>query len=636
MKRIVGVVWLVLAAGPISLVCGGEPSLPEGAVARLGSGIFMGAVEFSPDGEHLAVATQIGVALFQADTFQPIRTLIGPIAGVEALAFSPDGKHIAAGTNWRDGSVYVWSVESGCLLQTLENIAGHGEEAVFYSPDGSLIATRTTLESGLPGIMLWDAETGAPTRTLVGGATPVSNYVFSSDGTTLISGTAEGDVLLWSIATGEVTRILEGHTDSVVSVALSPDGVLLATGSVDNSIRVWNSETDKLVRTLEGHEGRVASLSFSPHGDYLVSAAWDHTVRVWSVASGEFTHVFEHDDERIATVSLSTDGGMLAIGGEPCSPVTILDVSSGEAVHHVSNPVAYAQAMSFSADGQSLIVTDGHVVQVWDVRTLALVSSRSFNAQYSGLGKVGLTRNGSTLTFHGLEGIEVWDLESDEVRCSGIMHGLRFDSLAISPAGSYLAAVGFDGEVRAWSTLDCEQIMFSPGMGGSYSWRPLVFSSDEVLLATQADASCIVVRDVASGELVHRLCGPGVGRELAYSPTGEYLASTANNWMSIWDTASGEEIHRLRVPSFSYGWHALVFSPDGKLLASGHGFKYYPDVREEYNCVRIWDVASGQLLLTRPGHTDMFISLAFSPDGTLLASNTLDGSILFWDVSGIR
>ena len=68
---------------------------------------------------------------------------------------------------------------------------------------------------------------------------------------------------------------------------------------------------------------------------------------------------------------------------------------------------------------------------------------------------------------------------------------------------------------------------------------------------------------------------------------------------------------------------SVAFSPDGTILASGAGD----------NTVKLWDVATSTNIATLEGHTDEVYSVAFSPDGTMLASASRDRTIKLWNVA---
>jgi WD40 repeat protein len=69
----------------------------------------------------------------------------------------------------------------------------------------------------------------------------------------------------------------------------------------------------------------------------------------------------------------------------------------------------------------------------------------------------------------------------------------------------------------------------------------------------------------------------------------------------------------------------MAFSPDGTLLASGSGFVDWT--------VRLWDVATGEVVRTLERHTGNVSSVAFSPDGRLLASGSSDDTVRLWGIA---
>jgi WD40 repeat protein len=87
----------------------------------------------------------------------------------------------------------------------------------------------------------------------------------------------------------------------------------------------------------------------------------------------------------------------------------------------------------------------------------------------------------------------------------------------------------------------------------------------------------------------------------------------------LWDARTGKSSRKLIGHTDSV-W-GVAFSPDGSRLASAG----------DDGLVRVWDVGTGELLLTLAGHTGSVWGVAFSPDGSRLASAGDDGTARLWD-----
>ncbi len=112
---------------------------------------------------------------------------------------------------------------------------------------------------------------------------------------------------------------------------------------------------------------------------------------------------------------------------------------------------------------------------------------------------------------------------------------------------------------------------------------------------------------------------------VAFSPDGERLASASGLWkhgqVKVWDVTSGQEMLTFKGHTEG-GVKSVAFSPDGKRLASASA-----------DAVKVWDTTSGQETLTLKGHTDRVVSVAFSPDGNRLASASFDQTVKVWDAT---
>ena len=149
-------------------------NLPDGAIVRLGKGGVSyedRGIAFSPDGSRLAVATSIGIWLYDVETFDDPALLTGHTGKVTAVVFSSDGKKLAsvAGMYW-PRMLKLWDVKTGQHLTIFQVEKGYAD-SVAFSPDDTKLAWAGRL---------WDVETRQPFDILQDDR--LSDFTFSPNG----------------------------------------------------------------------------------------------------------------------------------------------------------------------------------------------------------------------------------------------------------------------------------------------------------------------------------------------------------------------------------------------------------------------------------------------------------------------
>jgi len=544
--------------------------LPDGAMARLGKGVI-DDIAFSPEGQYLAVASGIGVWIYEVATSRALM-LIPTASSVRSVSFSPDGATLASGA-W-DGTVKLWDVATGEPIATLE---GHVDvvQSVSFSPDGATLASSGAWDGT---VKLWDVASREIITTLEGHGGAVWSASFSPDGATLAWGTYDGTVKLWDVASREIITTLQGHADAVFSASFSPDGDTVASASWDGTVKLWDVATHTTIATLQGHADAVFSVEFSPDGATLASGAWDSTVKLWDVA----THT------PIATLQGHT---------------------------------AVVRSVSFSPDGTTLASGSGNAIGLWDVATHTPIATLQGHAA-DAVTSVSFSPDGDTVASASRDStVKLWDVATGEIIATLEGHADWVYSVSFSPDGDTVASASRDATVKLWDVATHTPIATLQGHTDAV-WS-VSFSPDGTTLASGSGDGTVKLWDVATHTPIATLQGHADGiRLVSFSPDGTTLASGSfDGTVRLWDVATHTPIAILQGHADQV--QSVSFSPDGTILASASWD----------GTVKLWDVATHTPIATLQGHADGVQSVSFSLDGTTLASGAYDGTILLWDVA---
>ena len=286
--------------------------LPKGATARFGKG-WIQDIKFSPFGSQLAVATTIGVWIYDVRTGEEVALLSGIMGGANSVSYSREGLMFAS-AHW-DHTIRLWDLNADMDRPRTTFREHTGEiHTVTFSPDGSMLASGSEDKT----IRIWDPYAVIDSEKLISilpYKASVNTAVFSPDSQLLAGGSEDGMIHVWDAGTGDLVYEFDGHDDSVWEIDFSPDGRILASASLDSTVRLWNlvAPGGSLAEPTQ-HTMPVYAVDFSQDGRTFATSGADKEIQVWNTNTREVTSTLEGHNDIIPIVELSPDGTTLASG----------------------------------------------------------------------------------------------------------------------------------------------------------------------------------------------------------------------------------------------------------------------------------------------------------------------------------
>jgi WD40 repeat protein len=591
---------------------------------RLGKGKANG-VTYSANGEWLAVATTVGVVLYDARTLKQVR-FISNERPVRNLSIAADGTMLV----WSDEhSVKVWRTSDDQLLYEICEDDEIDPKIMTLSSDRETIAAAG-MEGGLG---LWRVADGSLLSKMNECTSIVISLAFNPEGTLLASGLEDNTVQIWRVRDGSLLATLEGHNYPPDRLAFSPDGELLASGSRDGIVHLWQVNAGRLLQILEVHgEAQypnshhpfrqawswITSLAFSTTGRILTLGTLHGAVQLWRIDNVQHMYTVKRHKSMVQGLAFSPDGTTLASAS---TQVELCRVGDGHLLRELEG---YAQsyitsAMYRSDDGTVLSALANGTVQLWRASDAHLLYT--FEAHLGDrVDSITISPDGELVASGSCGVVNVWRVSDGRLLHSLKGSKAKISRLAFSRGGTILASGDYEGRVQIWQIPTTS--LLHTTLRHKSSIKQLDFSPDGNMLISASDHQLVLLETIKWQKLWSpRLSGKDTVSCVAFSPDGALLTLVNDHYPSLrlWNVAEKQKIRSFHAP---YGKvSSASFSSDGSLLI----------LATEY-AAEVYQVADGRKIVSLKGHTEPINTVTFSSDGTVLVSGSSDGTIRLWGV----
>lgn len=620
----------------------GDP-LPEGAIARLGSirlrneELIFSAV-FMADGKTLATAGAGSISFWDSATGKLARRveIKNAAPNVRVGRLSGDGKTLIYSLSDYRNVVYVVDASSGAQLRTLSRDQGGSIVALDISRDGKVLAVAS-----FSSIALWDVPAAKLLHEFKGPLprvlSPRGVIALTPDGKQLVLPHADGSLHLVDVASGKELRALEmpplrvnlSSSSRIERLSVSPDGRYLAFSGMANPLTVCELATGKRLHELAPPQaGFFSGAAFTPNSRVL--AVDDSTgIRLFDVPSGKEIRKITMS-AGMNNLLFSPDGRTLVLARG--YTIRFWDMSGERWLHPLIGHEGGIRSLTFFPDGKRL-VSASTGMRVWDIASGQTLAQRTIPLSES----PAVDRDGESVRYAGYDtSVHHWDPRTDREEVQRrVVAGLSTNRLTLSPDGRSLAVLTINSSgVRQKRTVTYQVRLYDvktgkfvelPGVPPPDGVAQILFAPDSRRLAVRSYRDVVRLWDRDTGKLVRELKSEtpkmaGMHLTPIFAADGRTLLTSINNLLRIRECAGGAV--RLQIPVDPQSMNVAAYAPDARFLACGHR-----DGR-----IQVYSALSGKPLARWQGKQGITHALAFSRDGRLLASGGANGTILVWKV----
>ncbi|MCO6458837.1 MAG: hypothetical protein J5I93_26315, partial [Pirellulaceae bacterium] len=493
---------------------------------------------------------------------------------------------------------------------------------IYHVPTGQLLTRLTD-----PAL-----QAGSDSRPGIAHLDYVQSLAFNSQGDTLASGGFR-TVKLWRYPR-DVQRLAWTAAQSLRAVAVSPDRQWIAAGAADGQITLWSlAESAAPVAATPGAAtpgaatpgaetpaASAAPRSLSGHAAELTSLCFtDDSLQLVSAAADSTIRVWNVvDGELTGRIDAPAIAHALTVFREPLPAVAGSDPATA------GPPEQVLRLASGGAD---------NLVRIWNVPDQL---PRPLAFDLANCQRMAVNRQAQLLAVANPSGmVGVIDLASGQLVKQWQAHPGGVTALALAPESALagtLATGGDNGLVRLWNARTAEPLLdlrgtLAPVLG-------LDFRHDGQQLASSAADGGVTIWNLQAVES-RSLADPTADVAQSLGPASQVVLSPDGKWLASAGSASGRDAIVVRELASGKVWHTLLghegpitslaFSGDGTRIASGSADK----------TARIWDLRDAKFpeVARFAGHSAEVTAVAFNSDAAQVLSGSADNTARLWNAA---
>jgi len=554
-----------------------------------------------------------------------IATLKGHKYGVNFCRFSPQGTLLASAST--DSTTIIWDVKTGDNLGCLVQPSGFAVRVCQFCPHSSFLATAGDDDL----VCIWNIGEKELVRTIKEHEATIFSLDFSPDGNILLTSDTVGRCKVWAAQPNHslvLAEVEEAHDLGVNSVCFSPlhsCGVMKTSYSVatcgnDGFLSLWAlvagaENSMHLARRVFAHQGSAMCVHFAADGQTVASSGGDKVIKIWVAEDLTCLSLLEGHERYVMACAFSMSGKLLASGSSDRTfKVWILDNTENHSIQEEiassSRVESYFQLKLVSKKQQNT-----------DMQTLtghsSDINSCHFHDDVLATGSADATvrlwkENKATKAF---EETPVSPLKG---------HSYSVYCVQFSPNGSLVSA-SLDGSLILWDAVSGTQLKVyqHPERTG---FRVLRVTPDCKLVIAGGDDNCCHVWNLETDKVEVLVGHENTVLAIGVSFDGEILVTGCSGGsLRLWDIEALiclivlDDVHDL-------GLTSCAFKPienASEIVTAGNDAE-----------IKIWSLDQRKKLTLRvvlAGHSGPVMGLAFSTNGSILASTSGDKTVKIWE-----